>query len=408
MSHVKRQAAASSSMDQMLPFVFDLEASCLVVVDSGTKLHLLGSALASSVMLGIDTETKPTFIPKHLLKGKPHPTALIQIASRSDSGDECVFIVDMLALSTRREWLLQLDSLLRTVFKDDSCIKLGQGLAQDIKELAQAYPDLPCFRIVRGIIETHSVVRYLDPSVLQQQSLKNLVAAHLHSKLSKAQQMSNWAYRPLSSDQLHYAACDALVLLRLFDAMQCKIEQSLGAEGASLQALLQKAVKSLHTDVDLSQPGALEKKKKVRGFRERVGAAVDSGVQGLNISLLRGWNSQPAKDWYKTQAESSSSGASSSGAGSSGSSSGTGRAVSASTVGAKRPAPQASIVEDSGSSSSGGTQAHTQARKKVRAGKAGKTGSAGKGAKGARVEASIQPAEKHVPLPAGSGRHVKY
>ncbi|KAJ1429857.1 ribonuclease H-like domain-containing protein, partial [Ochromonadaceae sp. CCMP2298] len=170
-------------------------------------------------MLGIDTETKPNFLPKHLLNGKLNPTALIQIASRSDTGEECVFIVDMLALSTKREWMLQLDALLSIVLRDDKCLKLGQGLANDIKELAQAYPDLPCFRVVRSIVETHSVVLYLDPTTHNPTSLKNLVAEHLHSKLSKGQQMSNWAKRPLNEAQLHYAACDALVLLRLFDAM---------------------------------------------------------------------------------------------------------------------------------------------------------------------------------------------
>lgn len=36
--------------------------------------------------------------------------------------------------------------------------------------------------------------------------------------------MSNWSLRPLSSKQIHYAACDALVLLRLYDSMVCDIE----------------------------------------------------------------------------------------------------------------------------------------------------------------------------------------
>ncbi|KAJ1431835.1 ribonuclease H-like domain-containing protein, partial [Ochromonadaceae sp. CCMP2298] len=169
-------------------------------------------------MLGIDTETQPTYVPRHMLP-EPHPTALIQIASRSHGGEEKVFLVDMLVLSEQKECMAQLDALLGAVLSDDKCLKLGQGLARDIKELAQAYPDLLCFRFVRSIVETHALARYLVPSTHQPPSLKNLVAEYMHYTLRKDQQMSNWGHRPLNHAQRQYAACDALVLLRLFDAM---------------------------------------------------------------------------------------------------------------------------------------------------------------------------------------------
>ena len=47
---------------------------------------------------------------------------------------------------------------------------------------------------------------------------------YLNFNLVKKQQLSNWAKRPLTEAQMKYAACDALVLLRLYDAMSFEIE----------------------------------------------------------------------------------------------------------------------------------------------------------------------------------------
>jgi hypothetical protein len=53
-------------------------------------------------------------------------------------------------------------------------------------------------------------------------SLRNFTRNYLHLDLNKSCQLSNWGKRPLSDDQLEYAACDALVLLRLYDIMTCE------------------------------------------------------------------------------------------------------------------------------------------------------------------------------------------
>jgi ribonuclease D len=122
----------------------------------------------------------------------------------------------------------------------------------------------------------HAVVRYLNPSIVRWPSLKHLVEEHLHSTLRKDQQKSNWAWRPLSPKQQHYAACDALVLLRLFDAMRCKMKQSL-SRGGGVSHTLQEAVKAVCSDVDLSQPGALDKKKRIGKKRTKE----DNAVTGM-------------------------------------------------------------------------------------------------------------------------------
>lgn len=49
--------------------------------------------------------------------------------------------------------------------------------------------------------------------------LSAMVMEHLGKPLDKDMQQSNWAYRPLNVEQLHYAALDAWVLLQLAEKM---------------------------------------------------------------------------------------------------------------------------------------------------------------------------------------------
>jgi ribonuclease D len=49
--------------------------------------------------------------------------------------------------------------------------------------------------------------------------LKAVAEAWLHVVLDKEEQCSDWDRRPLSEQQLHYAAADAAVLLSIAEAM---------------------------------------------------------------------------------------------------------------------------------------------------------------------------------------------
>ena len=54
--------------------------------------------------------------------------------------------------------------------------------------------------------------------------------------LDKEQQRSQWAARPLSAEQLHYAAADAYVLLSILDAV---LETAAPAPSAAARALFE-------------------------------------------------------------------------------------------------------------------------------------------------------------------------
>jgi len=54
--------------------------------------------------------------------------------------------------------------------------------------------------------------------------MRGLVSKVLGKRLDKNQQCSNWAARPLSQDQLNYAALDAHCLIQLWDVLQPQLQ----------------------------------------------------------------------------------------------------------------------------------------------------------------------------------------
>ena len=174
-------------------------------------------------VLGIDTETKPV-----RTKGLILPTSIMQIAVRQRfTQNESVVIIDLLDIKKAGK-LMILDKILKPVMSDKTILKIGQELKWDIKEVSSAYTELSAFRTVYSILETVVLHRAINPKERHTPSLKNLTLTYLNHELDKTQQLSDWGTRPLSWEQLHYAACDALVLLRLFDAMKSKMGNAQG------------------------------------------------------------------------------------------------------------------------------------------------------------------------------------
>ncbi len=69
------------------------------------------------------------------------------------------------------------------------------------------------------------------PYETEEKGLSGLCESYLGLPLDKRDQMSDWDKRPLSEDQISYAALDALVLLEIFEAMKKRAE----AEGVQVR-----------------------------------------------------------------------------------------------------------------------------------------------------------------------------
>jgi hypothetical protein len=224
-----------SQLESSLPYVYDLPESTLMFISKSHQLTNVGKLFENAILLGIDTETKPSF--RNYGNNKQHKTSLLQVSVRCSDGQEFVIIFDLLALASHATSSQELSDILVNVFRDEKVIKVGQNLDGDFQDLCRSYPRMQCFQRVAGILEVNALYRLLNPMEREIRSLKHFVQVYLHSNLVKSQQKSNWAARPLSRNQLLYAACDALVLLRLFDSMTCEIKEKIEQHNISALCL---------------------------------------------------------------------------------------------------------------------------------------------------------------------------
>ncbi len=145
-------------------------------------------------ILGFDTETKPNY-----KKGVNNRVALIQVAS------------------TDVAWLFRINKIgipemLRSFLEDESLLKIGAGLADDMQRLRQLVQFTP-----GGFIDLQ---KYVEAFNIESKSLKKMAAIILGYKISKSQQLSNWESDSLTDQQLRYAATDAWVCLEMYHTLR--------------------------------------------------------------------------------------------------------------------------------------------------------------------------------------------
>mmetsp|Transcript_7204 Transcript_7204/g.9388 ORF Transcript_7204/g.9388 Transcript_7204/m.9388 type:complete len:355 (+) Transcript_7204:102-1166(+) len=193
-------------------FNFDSFTTHINIVNSTEDLRFVKEVLCHAAVLGLDTETKPRF-----RRSDPQPpVSILQISARTKEKWEGVFVIDLLTLLPHCE--RELDNCLMEVFLDPSIPKVGRDFKEDLKELFLAYPTSQCFHRMAGYLEICRLNRELDPQQRKVVGLKRLVESHLEQTLSKGRiSRSDWGKRPLAAKQVHYAVCDALVLIKLYD-----------------------------------------------------------------------------------------------------------------------------------------------------------------------------------------------
>ena len=141
-------------------------------------------------VLGIDTETKPTFS-----RGQHHKVALLQVATN----DHCFLF---------RLHLTGLTLPIILLLENPSILKVGLSLKDDFMMLHRRAPFQP-----RGIVEIQEMVR---PFGIEEQSLQKIYAILFGEKISKSQRLTNWEAATLTSPQQLYAATDAWVCREMY------------------------------------------------------------------------------------------------------------------------------------------------------------------------------------------------
>lgn len=162
----------------------------ILVIDTLPDLRRALVRLKGISTIGLDTETKPAFVP-----GKRNDVSLLQIAS----DDLCLLIrLNRIGLSPE----------LCTLFEDESILKIGLSLHDDLRSLKRMASFTP-----KGFVE----LQQLAPAYgLHCASLQKLYAIIVGQYLSKKQRLSNWEARHLSEAQQQYAALDAYASLYIY------------------------------------------------------------------------------------------------------------------------------------------------------------------------------------------------
>lgn len=149
--------------------------------------------LSEEPALGFDTESKPTF-----KKGEYNPVSMIQLAT---SRKAFLFRINMTGLT----------SDLASILTNPDILKVGAGLHDDIKELRRLEAIEP-----RGFLELRDAAAQAE---INQQGLRKLAGIVLGFRISKSAQVSNWEREELTEQQISYAATDAWVSLKIYEAL---------------------------------------------------------------------------------------------------------------------------------------------------------------------------------------------
>lgn len=165
----------------------------IITVISESEASRAVDFLLSQPILGIDTETKPTF-----KRGVIHQVALLQVATH----DLCfLFRLNYLGLSP---------SVVRLLM-DRTVPKVGLSLHDDLHMLHKRGE----FQ-AGSFIDLQNVVKEIG---IEDMILQKLYANLFGMRISKAQQLSNWQADVLSDKQKVYAATDAWACIVIYEEL---------------------------------------------------------------------------------------------------------------------------------------------------------------------------------------------
>ena len=106
---------------------------------------------------------------------------------------------------------------LEDMFSSQRLLKVGFQLGADLRRLASSYPHIPAFRMFNGVVEVAAIAKKAMQLKKERNtkyhtaSLARVTEFLIGKTIDKHQQVSDWAVRPLSEEQIEYAALDAAV-----------------------------------------------------------------------------------------------------------------------------------------------------------------------------------------------------
>lgn len=166
----------------------------IFVIYTETDAEKAVAYLKSQQIVGVDTETRPSF-----KRGRSHKVALLQIAT----ADTCfLFRLNQIGMPAILQDFLMGDTL-----------KIGLSLKDDFMMLSRRK-------------EVHAeegnwieLQDYVGRFGIEDRSLQKIFANLFGKKISKAQRLSNWEAESLSESQINYAATDAWACVEIYNCL---------------------------------------------------------------------------------------------------------------------------------------------------------------------------------------------
>ena len=174
-----------------LPIV-SFEGRIIVVISPGETRKAV-DFLLSQPILGVDTETRPSF-----QKGISHQVALLQVSTK----DICFLF--------RLNYTGITPDILR-LLEDKTVPKIGLSWHDDISALHHRCEFVPGYFI--------DIQDHVCELGIEDLSLQKLYANLFRQKINKKQQLSNWEAEVLSDKQKLYAATDAWACLKIYEEL---------------------------------------------------------------------------------------------------------------------------------------------------------------------------------------------
>ncbi|MBQ0023631.1 MAG: 3'-5' exonuclease domain-containing protein 2 [Prevotellaceae bacterium] len=163
----------------------------IVVIISEREANAAVEFLMKETILGIDTETRPTF-----KKGNSHNVALLQVSTHNTC---FLFRLNRIGIT---------DSIMN-LLQDDRIVKVGLSLQDDLRVLKRRRLFTP-----GTFVDLQNLVKDIG---IQDMSLQKIYANVFGEKIAKNQQLSNWEADSLSDAQQKYAATDAWACIKLYE-----------------------------------------------------------------------------------------------------------------------------------------------------------------------------------------------
>ncbi|MBP5642126.1 MAG: 3'-5' exonuclease domain-containing protein 2 [Paludibacteraceae bacterium] len=181
----------SKDLVQWMPLVrFDGE---VIIVDEQSKIPDSIEYLSAQSVLGVDTETRPSFT-----RGVRYPTALVQVAT------------------TERCYLFRLTHIgmpkpLADIFANPNICKVGLAFKDDLNGLRRRRDFKPA-----NCVDLQQIAPNYG---IQDLGLQKMFAICFGKKISKAQQLTNWESSHLTPEQARYASTDAWATLLIYNKL---------------------------------------------------------------------------------------------------------------------------------------------------------------------------------------------